>query len=200
MLRSRLSSAFRNPPPRFFVRLGLDGLILSTLVRPRGRGFRGEFWIALMAASSSSLIAFCSSVSPSLEMVRPNLIGAVLPSTFLSGGGSSPKHTTITVTLSHVSLRSASRASSLAAAAGSLCRRSAVLAKSTALCELNTSHSPSHAMITNSSSRVITCVSTSGTTMSGPGGSPSPLLSPSMWKSPKALATPRCPLMYPSST
>mmetsp|Transcript_10049 Transcript_10049/g.40588 ORF Transcript_10049/g.40588 Transcript_10049/m.40588 type:complete len:249 (-) Transcript_10049:402-1148(-) len=133
-------------------------------------------------------------------MVRPNRIGAVLPSTLLSGGGSSEKQTTITVTLSHESLRSASSASSLAAADGSLCLRSASLVKSTALCELNTSHSPSHAMMTNSSSWVNACVSTSGVAISGPGSAPAFPLRPSMWKSPKALATPRCPLTYPSST
>ena len=44
MLRSRLSSAFKNPPLRFFPRLGLDGLMLLTRVSPRGRiAGAGEF-------------------------------------------------------------------------------------------------------------------------------------------------------------
>ena len=46
------------------------------------------------------------------------------------------------------------RGSTLDTRSASLCFRSAARAKSTAFCELNTSHRPSHAMIRNSSSSV----------------------------------------------
>ena len=105
--------------------------------------------------------------------------GAVRVSRGLSGGGSAERHTTMTETLSGESRLSASSHSSRAAAAGSLCLLNARRAKSIALCELKTSHSPSHAITTNSSAPRSVHRSTSGSTVSGPGASRVPL-SPSM--------------------
>eukprot|EP00982_Pelagococcus_subviridis_P010228 30980-Pelagococcus_subviridis.AAC.7 len=165
----KLSPSPPPPPP-------LCGFMLRTRCNP------GDFFAA----------------SPSFDIVRENCDrgGAILAcSVALSGGLSRDKHTTITLTLSAESLRRASLHSSLAAISGSLCPRSAIRVKSIAFCDENTSHRPSHARTMNSSCVVSVRVSTSGVTINGPGFPSAPPFKPSMWKSPNARATPRCPLM-----
>mmetsp|Transcript_8361 Transcript_8361/g.26770 ORF Transcript_8361/g.26770 Transcript_8361/m.26770 type:complete len:257 (-) Transcript_8361:820-1590(-) len=116
-------------------------------------------------------------------------------------GGSSPKQTHTTEMLSALCRLNASSANCFAAMFGSLFTSKDFRAKSTAFCDENTSHKPSHAKIKNSSfSTSISHVSISGSAVNGPGlPVSSSLFKPSKCQSPKARLTPNKPLTYPSS-